>query len=112
MYQYTAHITDVHDGDTFTAVVDLGFCVSAKQKFRLLGIQAPELSHPDGVAAREYLSRLIAGKTLALTTAKDRREKYGRYLASIIVDGVSVSKRLIEAGLGVEWDGKGPKPEG
>lgn len=37
-YRYSATVTAVHDGDTFTADVDLGFGVwLRKQTFRLLG---------------------------------------------------------------------------
>jgi hypothetical protein len=38
MYEYKAKIINVVDGDTFDAIVDLGFTVSVKQRFRLLGV--------------------------------------------------------------------------
>jgi len=42
-YVYRAEIVGVHDGDTVTARVDVGFSVSTYTDLRLLGINAPEL---------------------------------------------------------------------
>lgn len=35
MYQYKAKVIDVYDGDTITAMVDLGFYHFQQMKFRL-----------------------------------------------------------------------------
>ena len=43
MYIYKATVRSIHDGDTFTATVDLGFHVELEAKIRLNGINAPEL---------------------------------------------------------------------
>lgn len=112
MYEYTAKIDGVHDGDTCTATVDLGFCASIQLHLRLIGINAPELSQPTGPAARDHLKAMIDGKTVMVKTQKDKQEKYGRYLATIFVgdDPTSVNERMISAGHAVAWDGKGPRP--
>ena len=43
MYQYKAKVIDVYDGDTITAMVDLGFYHFQQMKFRLYGIDTPEI---------------------------------------------------------------------
>ena len=57
LYEYKATITDVHDGDTVTADVDLGFHTWIhEEKFRLLGIDAPEVTGATkaaGIVARD-----------------------------------------------------------
>lgn len=114
MYEYRARISDVYDGDTFTAVVDLGFHVALERKFRLAGIQAPELRGTEkeaGRLARDFLRGLVDGLEVRLRTFKDRTEKYGRYLADILLpDGRSAADELVKEGLAVHWDGTGPRP--
>lgn len=110
-----AAVTAVHDGDTFTALVDLAYGVKVSSPFRVEGIQAPEMSSLGGRDARDYLRSLILGRDVTLIT-EDRREKYGRILADVrigqgLMSGL-VSKLMIEAKHAVEWDGKGPKPMG
>ena len=107
MYEYNAVVVDVHDGDTFRADIDLGFGVwRHKEIFRMLGINTPELGVPDkvpGIKARDRLRQLILGKQIFIKTVKDQREKYGRYLATIItVEGVNVNDLMIEEGLAVK----------
>jgi hypothetical protein len=60
-YQYVAYVTAVHDGDTLTVRVDLGFDTWRVQNVRLYGINARELSQPGGKEARERLSLLLWG---------------------------------------------------
>jgi hypothetical protein len=47
-YRYRAVVTAVHDGDTITADVLLGFHITRSQVFRLLGCNARELADPGG----------------------------------------------------------------
>lgn len=108
MYEYAAKILSVHDGDTCTALVDLGFRISQEMPLRLLGIDAPELSQkPAGQDARDHLRALIDGKQVTVRTEKDRTEKYGRYLATIFVGGdtMSVNDKMIRDGHARTYDG-------
>lgn len=41
-------IRSVHDGDTCTLMIDLGFDTWTVKPLRLFGINAPELKNPDG----------------------------------------------------------------
>lgn len=43
-FVYKATITNIVDGDTVDAIVDLGFNVQTKIRFRLNGIDTPEMN--------------------------------------------------------------------
>lgn len=99
MYEYSAQLIRVVDGDTVWLDVDLGFDVRRKDSFRLYGIDTPELPSPEGVAARNRLLSLLTGQ-ITVETIKDRREKYGRYLARVYAGDpqVDVGQVLLEEG--------------
>jgi micrococcal nuclease len=105
---YDATVIQVKDGDTVVARVDLGFHVDVVLTFRLLGINTPELhgtSAPAGLAAKEWLVSQIENKRVQIETVRDTTEKYGRYLARIIVNGKDVNQALVEAGHAVPYNG-------
>lgn len=111
-YTYAAKVLAVHDGDTFTADVDLGFQVHVQTQVRLLGCNAIELVDPGGVEAGQHLREILLGQTVYLRTVKT--DKFGgRYDAQVTVTiaGVSLDlvTTLIEQGWAAAWDGKGPK---
>lgn len=110
-YVYHARILKVTDGDTVDCLMtkDVGLDASAsiKMKLRLYGIDAPEKSgesKPEGMAAKDALTDLILGKDAVIETIKDRKEKYGRYLAIIHLEGLgcTVNEWLIREGHAVE----------
>jgi len=91
MYEYNVKITSVYDGDTVTGDIDLGFGIWIfKQKFRLLGIDTPEIRTKDqeekkrAYAARDRLRELILGKTVRIRSFG--KGKYGRWLIEIWTD--------------------------
>ena len=109
MFQYNATITDVYDGDTVTADIDLGFKAHQKGvKLRLFGIDTPEVrgeERPEGLVSKKYLSDLILGKQVILKTYKDKTGKYGRWLAEIYLDAeskISVNQMLVKEGYAEE----------
>lgn len=102
-YQYWGKITKVVDGDTVDAEVVLGFNVTVAERFRLLGVAAPEISGPSAEAAGKkaltFLRNLIPeGTWVEMRTYFGRREKYRRWLCEIFVNGVSVNERLLRGG--------------
>jgi len=106
-YVYKAYISEVYDGDTCTATVDLGMRVSMEIRIRLYGINAPELRGSEkgnGVRSREYLRNLILGKNVIIKTYKDKTEKFGRWLAEIFVDNVNVNNVMVEDGYAVRYE--------
>lgn len=104
-HEYRAKIVDVTDGDTVTALVDLGLDVTKLEKVRLSGIDAPELNTEAGKRSRDFLEKRIKHRTLILITEQDRREKYGRLLAEIILENQSINEMLVKHGFAKEYDG-------
>lgn len=112
MYEYKLEsIKSIYDGDTFIGRVDVGFGVIKEEKFRLAYINAPELrgeTYEAGKASRDWLRNRIqeaydANKLILIKTIKDSKEKYGRYLADIWIDDISVNKQMVELGLAVSF---------
>ena len=76
-YTYNAVITDVYDGDTVTANVDLGFSTwKHGEKLRLHGINAPEMrgdEKPQGTLSRDWLRSAILNSGVIIQTIKDKK---------------------------------------
>lgn len=94
LYHYKATVVSVYDGDTITVDVDLGFHTTMRMAVRLARINAPEVKgehRQAGLTAAEALRQwLPVGQQVYLKTYKDGREKFGRYLADVLVDGHSL----------------------
>tara|TARA_R100000353_G_scaffold103550_1_gene74772 strand:- start:18675 stop:19001 length:327 start_codon:yes stop_codon:yes gene_type:complete len=106
MYQYKAKIISVYDGDTVTAMVDLGFYHFQQMKFRLYGIDTPELrgeEREEGLKVRDIVREMILDKDVIINSYKDKQEKYGRYLANIIIDDIDLNVWLVENGHAKEY---------
>lgn len=109
MYEYKALVKEVYDGDTITAIVDLGFRNQTTIKFRLLGINTPELEKATkeaGIKSRDRLRELILGKEIIIKTQKDKQEKYGRWLGEIFLPNdlsLSINQILINEGLAIPF---------
>lgn len=111
-YTYDAVVRAVHDGDTVTLDVDLGFDTWIHGlKVRLYGINAPELNTPEGKKAQTFLAGLLLiGSKVVIGTVKDKQEKYGRYLGTIIAKDTNVNDHLVKNGYAKPYFGVGPKP--
>ncbi len=86
MYEYNATVEKIYDGDTITVSIQLGFGVYKTERLRLKGINAPELrgdERPFGLVSRDRLRELILGQEIIVKTFKDKKGKYGRYIADI-----------------------------
>jgi micrococcal nuclease len=105
MYQYKAKVIRIVDGDTLHLEVELGFDVTRKDSFRLYGLDAPELNTDAGKAAKVWLAEALTQGVLIITTHKDDREKYGRYLATLWIDQKNVNEAMIAAGHAVVYGG-------
>ena len=86
IYIYKAELIRVVDGDTVDLIIDLGFDTFRHERFRLYGIDAPEMRTKEGKEAKAWLEDAIRPpepiyvQTLQLST-KAKRDKYGRFLA-------------------------------
>lgn len=95
MYEYRAYVRKVYDGDTITVDIDLGFGVVLKnQKIRLRGINTPEVrgsQRAEGLKVRDLVRGRIANKWITIKTYKDKKGKYGRWIADIYEPGAEES---------------------
>jgi endonuclease YncB( thermonuclease family) len=104
-YRYRATAVAVHDGDTFTARVDVGFRTTVELELRIADVYAPELNEPRGQEARGTLSQLLAVGPLIVETRKAKRtgrdlRSFERYVADVWTwTGLNVAEALIAAGV-------------
>ena len=100
-----AKIERVSDGETFVAIAGNG----TKLRIRLLGIDAPEVAHgprpgrPYGQETRDYLARLIGGRTVRVETYG--YDGYERILAVVFLGPINVNVELVEQGLAEVYRG-------
>ena len=102
----SGRVVKITDGDTLTiAVVKHSLTtgptgkesLTVQVKVRLEGIDAPESKQPFGSKSKDFLGSFCFGKDAQVnTTGKDR---YGRTLGEVFVDGKSANKALLSAGL-------------
>jgi len=90
MFSYQAKLIEVIDGHTVDLLVDLGFGVHVKERFRLYGIDAPEIPTEAGKIAKAYLESILGtANDIYVSTRKmtrkpkEKTDKYGRYLGVI-----------------------------
>ena len=102
---FEAKIVRVSDGDTVT--------LEDGQSVRLLGINAPELHHPDlpvqkfGEEAKKYLADEIEGKTCVLYfNVNEKFDRYNRLLAYIYYNDRLINAELVKKGLAYAYGGK------
>ena len=101
MYQYKAQVKSVIDADTIDVLIDLGFGVHTMQRLRLYGIDAPEMRSEAGKVAKEYVKSVLLGADASMfvyvRTLKDKKDKYGRKLAVLYFDPVSMLLEIAES---------------
>lgn len=86
-------VVGVADGDTVT-VLD---AEKVQHKIRLSGIDAPEKKQPFGQRSKESLSDLVFSKSVTVET--DKRDKYGRNVGKVLVDGIDANLEQVKRGL-------------
>ena len=110
MYDYTARVLTVVDGDTLDLSIDLGFNIWITQRCRLQGIDTPETRTLDsaekvlGLKAKAVLEGLVqTAKTVTVRTAKE--DKYGRVLVTLFLDLININESLVASGYAWRYDG-------
>lgn len=88
-------VVGVSDGDTIK-VID---STKTEYKIRLTGIDAPEKKQPFGQKSKKSLSDLAYMKQVNIEYFK--RDKYGRILGKVLVDGKDVNFEQLR--LGMAW---------
>ncbi|MFF0754390.1 thermonuclease family protein [Streptomyces sp. NPDC004267] len=111
MNTYPATVIRVVDGDTLDLDIDLGFSIRTTQRVRLEGVNTPEKNTAAGKKCTAWVQQWLDAHGPTLTVQTHRREKYGRYLATLTTaDGHALNTDLIDAGLAAPYDGTGPRP--
>jgi endonuclease YncB( thermonuclease family) len=92
---YTVMVTGITDGDTFR-----GLTSDRKEiKFRIYGIDAPELKQAFGQRSKQYLSGLIFGKTVGIKVQK-QQDRYRRPVVWVYTeDGKDAGAEMLKAGM-------------
>ncbi len=92
-------VVDVVDGDTVHVARG-----AATDTVRLLGIDTPETHHPTkpvecfGPEAAAYTDSQLRGRAVQLEGDVEERDRYGRRLAYVIVDGERFNDDLLRRG--------------
>lgn len=108
LFTYRAKILRVVDGDTIDALVDLGFSIQVKMRFRVIALShdyfdTPETWRPKtdaerkhGEAATSRAKELLEGNEVILVSEK--RGKY-RYLCKILLsDDTDYGDKMVAEG--------------
>lgn len=98
-------VVAVHDGDTVTLDLDLGWFLTLRAHIRVAHINSPELVTAAGkVAAKRAKELLPVGTKVELASVG--LDKYGRSLGTIALpDGRDLSATMLQEGLAVPYEG-------
>ena len=121
-FMRAAQVLSIYDGDTFTAMVDLGYSQWCKTNIRMLGLDTPEMrkykgrqEKPWGTLSRKHLVGLIKqnpkgklGRKLWIRSVKP--DKFGgRYLGEAFFwddpEGTTINQMMIDDKFARPYDG-------
>lgn len=96
----TYAIVRVVDGDTFKIMFN-----GKEESVRLIGVDTPESVNPDksknneyGKIASDFTKSYLENKEVSLEFDVQERDKYGRLLAYVYIDGEMFNKVLLQEG--------------
>lgn len=90
---FTGKVVGIADGDTVTVLDE----AKMQHKVRLTGIDAPEKKQPFGTRSKQSLNDMVSNKTVMVES--DKRDRYGRELGKVLVDGMDVNLEQIRRGM-------------
>jgi len=105
-YRYSAELDRVVDGDTVDLWVDLGFRMWSHQRFRLAGLDAPEIrgiEKAQGARSKKWLLEALESAN-EIEVVSQKTGKYGRWLGILYADGVDINDDMVALGYAVEQD--------
>jgi len=95
-----AEVVGVIDGDTMRIIVN-----GKEETVRLLLVDTPETVHPTkpvqpfGPEASQYAKEMLTGKEVEIELDVRERDKFGRLLAYLYINGQMFNEMLLENGL-------------
>ncbi|MBC7100031.1 MAG: thermonuclease family protein [Methanobacteriales archaeon] len=91
IYEASGYCYHVVDGDTID--------VEGVGRIRLVGVNTPERGQPGYQEAKDFVEEMCLGKTVHLDIDDVKnRDKYGRILAVVYVDGMNLNAELLRRG--------------
>ena len=88
VYSIRRTVVKVIDGDT----IQVARKIDGSNIVRLSGVNAPEKNQQGGKKATNILRGMIGGETV--TMRPEAKDKYGRIVATVILDRQNVNKKL------------------
>ena len=106
MYTYNATITNVVNGNTVDANIDLGFSVVLRQRVKLYGV---EIIADKETEAKEQLKDLLKGDVV-IETMLNKRGKYGRIMGKLFVQDdnkqIDINRHMVDKGFAQKFETK------
>lgn len=98
MYDYSATITNIVDGDTYDVDIDLGFHIHIHERIRILNLDTPEKRGVEkelGQICTDYAKKHFLEKKVLLSSKEEIKEpktdSFGRWLCQIYINGRSIA---------------------
>ena len=110
---YPATVKRVIDGDSVILDFDVGFNLTkTDESCRLWGIDTAEIrgglpeTKAIGLLAKDYVKGMLpVGASVIAKTHRDKKGKFGRYLAQIEVGGIEINQTLLDRRLAIPYFG-------
>lgn len=109
-----AKVCSVHDGDTLTVIAPLCWRSKAsvnesmyKFSIRLRDVDTPEMKgsySTEALLCKNIVSEIALGKVVELSNLG--KDKYGRLLCNVNVNGIDISKFLLHNGYAKKYHGE------
>lgn len=103
-YTRVGTVVNVIDGDTLDIQCDLGFYITVTERFRVKGVDTPEIfgdTREAGMRAKNFVEGLLLNKEVTIISTK--RDGFRRWLADIyFIDKEGNSFSLMEVLLSKE----------
>lgn len=108
LFTYAVTLRRVIDGDTLVVELEVAPLTRLELKLRLRGLDCPEISTPEGKAAKRFVDGLLA-TAIGLTVTTTKPDKYDRYLADVFIattsgDEIFLNNALLDTGHAVRKD--------
>lgn len=114
MYEYTATLIRVVDGDTLDLSIDIGFKLTTVQRIRLSGIDTPEIwrrkhtseEYKKGMKAKAFVVKRLEDNDNKLVIRTDKGTGvYGRYIGTLLLSDseISLNEELLQKRYAVVW---------
>jgi endonuclease YncB( thermonuclease family) len=93
---FSGKVTKIIDGDTIKVMDE------SEESIRFALASAPEISDVDGIQARDHIASICPVGSIAIVDEDDKQIEgsYGRVIAQIHCNGISLNEELLESGLG------------